>query len=108
MSFEDELARMAGAVSDHLGRPATFTPQSGAPVSCRVQVLSVDLLAGLDIARAVAADARIKVVASVLPHAPKKGETFTVGATVYRCVDKARRREDDALFYTVDVEVQAA
>lgn len=105
-SFDDIAAAMAQDVETHLGSPAAFTPSGGDAVSCRVIVSAPDVMAGLGDARAVVGDYRIEVsVAAVAPHTPRKNDTFVVGAKTYRCVDKARRREDDALFFTVDVEV---
>lgn len=104
MSFDDHLAGLAGVVSDHLGQTATFTPQGGEGVACKVIVSAPDVLAGLGEARVVASDARIEVRVAMLPSVPRKGDSFTVGTSTYVCVDRARKREDDAQFYTVDVE----
>lgn len=106
MSFDDALAGLAGAVSDNLGQTATFTPAGGDPATCKVIVSAPDIMAGLGDARTVASDARIEVQVSALATAPRKNDVFVVGARTYVCVDRARKREDDAQFYTVDVEAR--
>ncbi len=106
--FDAETARLTAATFAHLGLAATYTPAGGgAAVACRVIVRSVDVLAGIDVARAVTPDATIEAAVAAIPDAPLRGARFTVGAETFRAVDVARRREDDRQVWTVDVVLDA-
>lgn len=99
--FETSFAAAAEDILTAIGQAATFTPAAGSPVSLMVSVEhDVALLPAGGNAQTWELGTTVECLLADLAAAPRRGETFTVGAAVYTV---QRVLENDGYFAKVAV-----
>lgn len=81
-NFADALQRATDRVYQSAGEAATYTDRLAASSACTV-LISRNLTDYGDVAQFAANTVILSVRQSEIAQAPRRGETFTVGATTY-------------------------
>jgi hypothetical protein len=102
MAFDSSLTQALADMFEHIGKSATFTPQTGTPVELYVDYVenSNDQPIGFD-ATIPIQEKTIEYVFSDIGREAKNGETFTINGVTYTVQNKVA---SDG--YTVTVAVK--